>query len=215
MKEWLKADTIEDTKHFYEEKYKKDGIDAFRASNWDFFHDIVGRFFPNGLRVTDSILDCGCGGGHLLKNIFDRYPKTHPYLCGIEISPTATGIARENLKGHAFIHQGSYLDQDENFQDNSFDIVTCFGTIEHSPAVREALAQIFSYAKPGGIVMINFPLEFDGCMDSIQNEHNQKNNERFAQEHEWRAIVGEWINPFFTEKIGNDLLMVFRKWVSA
>ena len=216
MKEWLKAESIKDTEKFYESKYLKDGLEAFKQTDWNFFYDYVARFFPGGMRVTDSILDCGCGGGHFLKNIFDRYPKTHPYLCGIELSPTAAGLAQENLKGHAYIHNADYLNFDDDcFKDNSFDIVTCFGTIEHSPDIMKALGRIFSYAKPGGIIMITFPLEFDGCMTAIENEENKKNNERFAKDYEWLAIVKEHINPFFSQQIGTDLLMVFRKWVSA
>lgn len=214
MKEWLKAETPEDTKNFYETKYAKDGIDAFRCNDWNelFFHQIVHFFYE--LRPTDLILDCGCGSGHFLKSIVEKYPERHPYLCGIEISPAAANLAHAYLKGHAAIALGDYMSE-ESFKPNTFDIVTCWGTIEHSPNIQAAFERIVDYAKPGGLVMITFPLEFDGCMDHIQNEENKKNNERFATEEEWREMVSKWLNPFHVSKVGNDLLMVFRKWVSA
>lgn len=212
MKEWLKAG-IPETQKFYEDKYKRDGIDAFKCSNWDFFYSNIQNFFQS-IRPTDSLLDCGCGGGHFLKSIVQRAPANHPYLCGIELSPTAAKLAHENLRGRACIAEGDYMHQD-SFLPNVFDIVTCWGTIEHAENVEHAFKRLLDYAKPGGIVMITFPLEFDGCMDHIQNEENQNNNERFGTEEEWRAMVSEWLNPFHVERVGNDLLMIFRKWVDA
>lgn len=211
MKEWLKAESIADTEKFYEEKYKENGLDAFKKTDWSFFFFYLKMFFDT-LRPTDSILDCGSGGGHFLKSIVNRYPDNHPYLCGIELSRTAATLADEHLKGKALIACGDYMSID-SFPVNSFDIVTCFGTIEHAPDIEKAFDRIFDYAKPGGVVMITFPLDFEGCMEAIKKEPNQKNNERFATAKEWEEIVYPWIRPFATTVIENDLLMVFRKWV--
>lgn len=213
MKEWLKAETTMDTEKFYETKYAKHGLDAFRCDNWNFFFLVINIFFTD-LRPTDSILDCGAGGGHFLKSIVNKYPKRHPYLCGIEISPTAAENANNYLKGRALIICGDYINKNY-FLPNTFDIVTCWGTIEHSPDVELAFKRIIDYAKPGGLVMITFPLEFEGCMDAINGEENKKNNERFGTEQEWREMISKFLNPFHVERIGNDLLMVFRKWVDA
>lgn len=214
MKEWLKAESIEDVQNFYEVKYIKDGLDAFRCNNWDFFYSAYHLFFPNEVRPTDSILDCGCGGGHFLKDIIKRYPLRHPYLCGIELTECGATTALENTRGGATICQGSYLSKD-SFLPNSFDIVTCWGTIEHAPNLEEAFERLVDYAKPGGIIMITVPLEFEGCLSHIENEPNPKNNERFATREEWLSIFSPFLKPFLVEQVEGDLLMVFRKWVQA
>lgn len=213
MKEWLKADSIGDVQKFYDEKYKKNGQDAFRCDNWSFFFLTVTPFF-NDFRPTDSILDCGCGTGMFLQSIVRTYPKRHPFLCGIELSPTAVKLAKDNLKYRAVIAEGDYQHH-ISFNDSSFDIVTCWGTIEHSMDIEKAFMRLVQYAKPGGLIMITVPLDFEGCMDAIQAEENQKNNERFATEEEWLDFFSPLLNPFHYERVGDDLLLVFRKWVSA
>lgn len=215
MKAWLKADSVKDVQKFYDDKYLRDGSDAFKNTDWDFFFRNVEVFFPQGLRPTDSVLDCGAGGGHFLKSIVNHYGARHPFLCGIELSPAAAKIAKNNLGNHAFIHNGDYSEYSlkDVFHPNSFDVVTCFGTIEHAMDMEESFIRIFSYAKPGGIVMISFPLETEGCMSHIENEENNKNNERFGTVQEWENFCAEWNKPFAQTIIGSDLLMVFRKWV--
>jgi SAM-dependent methyltransferase len=213
MKEHLGAESIQDTEYFYEAKYAASGLDAFRQDDWSVYHEALGNFFPN-MRPTDSLLDCGCGSGHFLKSLVNSNPQRHPYLCGIELSFTAAKMANEYLAGHAAIVHGSYMHKD-SFLPNSFDVVTCFGTIEHSPNIEEAFSKLVGYAKPGGVIMITFPLEFEGCMDAINSEENKKNNERFGTREEWEAMFSGWLRPFHVEVIGTDLLMVFRKWVSA
>lgn len=210
MQEWLKAKSIDDVQKFYEEKYLKDGVDAFRKTDWRFFFRIVEIFFPY-LRPTDSILDCGSGGGHFLKGITER-SIAHPYLCGIELSPSACEAANNLLKGSAYIINQNYIN--EVFPENSFDIVTCWGTIEHAMDIGSAFFRLAYYAKPGGLIMINAPLEFEGCMNAIKGEKNQLNNERFATKDEWLSLFGKHLIPFYTEIIDDDLVMVFRKWVS-
>jgi SAM-dependent methyltransferase len=213
MKEWLQAKGIEDVQKFYDQKYQKDGVNAFKCEDWNFFFRNIGTFFEN-LGPTHSILDCGCGTGQFLKSIVQRYPNKHPYLCGIELSPTAADLAHETLKGRAAICVGDYLSSD-SFLPNTFDVVTCWGTIEHAPSIEEAFKRLLEYAKPGGVVMITVPLEFDGCLSHIQGEPNKNNNERFATQQEWVSLFSEMLNPFCVETVGGDLLMIFRKWVDA
>lgn len=212
MKEWLKARDSEDVKNFYDKKYIDAGPDAFRWNDWLFFFETVNLFF-NDLEPTHSILDCGAGSGHFLDYVVKRDPFRHPYLCAIELSPEACRIFRGRLKGRAYLVEGDY--HEESFDKNTFDIVTCWGTIEHSFSLELAFSRLIDYAKPGGLIMITIPIETENCLDGILAEKNDMNNERFATAEEWIALFSQWLRPFHTFRIGDDLLMVFRKWVDA
>lgn len=106
-------------------------------------------------------------------------------------------------------HLKSYATQD------FFDVVTSWGSIEHSFDPLNALRGMLHVVKAGGLVMITAPLEFDGCLDHIEKEPFSRNNERFMTYEEWYAYFSQVKKPIMTRKVEEpdmaDLFMVFRK----
>ena len=53
------------------------------------------------------------------------------------------------------IRQGSVCDQ--GYEDHSFDVVTLWDVIEHTPNPRQMLDRCRELLKPGGVLVVNFP----------------------------------------------------------
>lgn len=53
------------------------------------------------------------------------------------------------------IRQGSVYDQ--GYEDHSFDVVTLWDVIEHTPNPRQMLDRCRELLKPGGVLVVNFP----------------------------------------------------------
>ena len=100
------------------------------------------RICPGG-----SLLDIGCGTGELL-DVAKKYYECH----GLEPSPVAAEVARQKIGGEIV----------ESTLENAtfsklFDIVTLFSVIEHVTSPTAALSKVYSFIKPGGIVVLQTP----------------------------------------------------------
>lgn len=101
----------------------------------------------------DSILDIGCGNGHLLYQFANRFSK----LVGLELSKGRLSQAAINLADFDFV---PYLGSAENMhsiESDSIDRIVSADTIEHIPDLYAATSEMCRVLKPGGIVVINTP----------------------------------------------------------
>ena len=102
--------------------------------------------FRDFIRPTDSVIDFGCGGGFLLKNI-----ETSGLKYGVEINPAARAMAAKNG-----IECYSSLDE---IPDHSVDIIISNHALEHVPDPAGILLKMKSKVKNGGRVVIVVPHE--------------------------------------------------------
>ncbi len=95
------------------------------------------RIFPKilGIEKGDKILDVACGLGRLLEAClpFDAS------LYGIDISDVAVNKAKENVP-NANIEEGNA--EDLKFEDETFDFVTCLGSLERMIDLNKVLFEI-------------------------------------------------------------------------
>lgn len=101
----------------------------------------------------DTLLDVGCGNGHLLYQLRNRFKR----LIGLEYSAHRLEQAKLNLSDDAF---RAVLGSAENMSEiasNSIDCVVSADTIEHVPDVYPATAELYRVLRPGGILIINTP----------------------------------------------------------
>ncbi len=215
MKEWLKAESVSDVAEFYNRKYKESGKDAFSGGRYDYFFETYESIFGRP-RPTDKLLDCGSGHGSFFENVLSRYKFSSPHMTGIDVSEEALTIARKKFQNYEYEFDFSNLSMDKisfRFHDNVFDVITSWGSIEHSFNPLEAFSGMLKAVKPGGIVMLTVPIEFEGCLDPIANEPFNRNNERFMDYKEWIEYFSQVKKPIMTTKliVEGDAFLVFRK----
>ena len=97
-------------------------------------------------------LEAGCGSGRVVKYLGDLGYKN---VSGIELNAEIVRI-QNNRYPELKIYQGDILNI--QYEDDSFDVVLCYGVVEHFPNGLEApLHSIFQILKPGGIAVVTVP----------------------------------------------------------
>jgi len=93
----------------------------------------------------DVVLDFGCGGGFLLKNLDCKK------RIGVEINPSAAETAR---------HNGiEVYNQVDDVFDNSVDIIISNNALEHTHYPLDELKKLFFKLKTGGKIVFVVPCE--------------------------------------------------------
>ena len=101
----------------------------------------------------ESVLDVGCGNGHLLYQLRKRFAR----LVGIEYSGHRLEQAALNLAGLRFEgHVGSAEDM-HGIPEASVSCVVSADTIEHVPDAYAAADELLRVLVPGGLLVINTP----------------------------------------------------------
>jgi SAM-dependent methyltransferase len=101
--------------------------------------------FWDHIKETDEVLDFGCGGGFLLKNIKCRK------RFGIEVNPSAAESALRN---------GAEVFGDaKNVPDNYVDVIVSNNALEHTLQPLEELKRLHNKLRPGGKIIFVVPCE--------------------------------------------------------
>jgi SAM-dependent methyltransferase len=96
-----------------------------------------------------QLLDLGCSAGAFLSTMKGGSWGLH----GIEISPEEARLAEERTGAKVFV--GDIFDAP--FEENSFDVITCFDVLEHLYEPRKVIAKVQSWLKPSGIYYVAVP----------------------------------------------------------
>ena len=104
------------------------------------------RYGPPGGRV----LELGCGMGHLLGWLTERY-----HVFGSDINPWALSQAKRNVPEGQFV----LLSADEIcvFPQAAFDVVIAKHVVEHLSQPEQAIAEMSRVLKPGGLLILATP----------------------------------------------------------
>ena len=147
--------TISDKEHaktndyFYRAPYRYIYWNGYESLNirvrWEPIIKEIMRFKQGG-----KILDIGCAYGFLLKflpNSFEKY--------GVDRSKIAVNRAkRENPQ--AKIYLGDFTKT--KFEENSFDVITVFETLEHVVELGKTIEKAHSLLKEDGYLIASFPI---------------------------------------------------------
>lgn len=100
--------------------------------------------FEKYIKITDTVLDFGCGGGFLLNNL-----KCQKKI-GIETNRSARDIIDNEFgfENHESISK---------IEDNSVDVIISNHCLEHCPNPAEIISEMYSKLKIGGIVVLVVP----------------------------------------------------------
>jgi SAM-dependent methyltransferase len=101
----------------------------------------------------EAVLDVGCGNGHLLYQLRERFSR----LIGLEFSPQRLEQARVNLASFPFLPVLGSAEDMSSIDSESVDCVVSADTIEHVPDVYAASAEMYRVLRPSGLLVINTP----------------------------------------------------------
>jgi len=104
----------------------------------------------NSPQQNFTILDAGCGTGKNMEYL-QKYGKVH----GLDFSEEALQFCRK--RGLKNLMQGEI--EHLPYEDNTFDLVTCFGVLYHQGIKDDfkAIQELQRVCKPGGFVLITTP----------------------------------------------------------
>ncbi len=138
--------TEKEAAQYYDQIYGRKGVNAMRP--YDYYKqvfDYLGKTVP-GLKIADI----GVGTGHILRVAVEKGLEAY----GVDISSEAVRISRQNVPSAKLeVAPGEKLP----FQDNFFDYVVCFGSLEHFIDMDKGISEMMRIAKRGAIFMIVVP----------------------------------------------------------
>lgn len=183
--------------HFTGERMLPDA----NRDNLIFGEHILRYLIPAALTQDKIVLDVACGSGYGV-NILAKKAKK---VCGLDNSPEAIDYARDNyLSDNVELSVGDATSFP--YDDDFFDVVTSFETIEHLADYRSFLGEVKRVLKNNGLLFISTP---------VRNEDNLKNKfhvHEFAEE-EFKIVLKKYYrnvhvygqNNFVLNSIYDDL----------
>ena len=136
-----------------EESYKY-GYDAI---NWKYGYGLIS---PND--SVSIVLGIGSAYGHEFFPIIDKIKELH-------IIEPSDNLMSKNLKDIKPIYHKPNINGTLNFEDNSFDLITCFSTLHHIPNVSFVIKEMHRCLKPDGILLIKEPINSMGDWNKPRN----------------------------------------------
>ena len=149
----IKSQTIAGASEYYDSDYFdwQKNIGAF--GGWANAYK-----FKNSIKKTDTVVDFGCGGGWLLKNLECEK------RIGIEPNPSAA----ENIKKFGIRHFTTPIQALNELGENCVDVIVSNNALEHTLNPLQEIKNLKSLLKTGGTIHFVVP-----C-DSIDYEYNAK-----------------------------------------
>ncbi|WP_317930897.1 class I SAM-dependent methyltransferase [Halioxenophilus sp. WMMB6] len=189
-------------KEFYEEIYYKDAKPP--TTTTDHLRKLAIKM---GLKQGDQVLDIACGTGNWLLACREKGAT----VAGVDLSERAIEACKQAMpEGHFYSANAEML----NFKDNSFDLVTCLGSLEHFIDPGQALDEMVRVLKDNGELLLLVPnkdfltrklLGFKGTY--------QKDVREVAR------TIEQWQSLFFKSDITviskwKDLHVLSRQWIT-
>ena len=136
------------------EKHELTDEDGFETADQYVLHMMHSAAYLHALRVVDgkSVLDLGCNSGYGTEILSTRAQ----IAVGVDVSERAIELARNKRTGASIAFQvidGVRLP----FEDNSFDVATCFQIIEHLVEYDSFMNEVKRVLTPEGIVIFTTP----------------------------------------------------------
>lgn len=116
------------------------------------------------------LLDVGCAAGTFLDMARDRGFD----VFGVEPTPYTAEAAR--TKHGLNVFPGTL--EEARFDQSSFDVVTLFHVIEHTPSPRKLLLEIHRVLRPGGLICLETP-----CVDNLWFHLMGRNWRQYIPDH--------------------------------
>ena len=172
--------------------YQTGNLERINSIDIDFYNFVLDLLSVKksyrGKKV--KILDAGCGKGLFLKEAQKRGLEIY----GIDISNVAIKVAKKIVKGNFLVGNTEKLP----YQDNSFDYVTCLGSLEHFTHSDIGAKEIARVLKKDGEALIYVPnlmfighIYMTGRYGIMPTEGKQSFSEVFYTYSGWKKLLEE------------------------
>src|SRR5579871_5634868 len=111
----------------------------------------VAHRFPELLQVKQTVLDIGCGDGHLCAEL---KASGWPSVMGIDVSQTRVARARRLYPDLTFFDKPLAA---IGLKKSSLDLIVMEAVIEHLPRPVDTLAEFRDFLAPGGRIVLTTP----------------------------------------------------------
>lgn len=116
--------------------------------------DHIARYQFTAKRIENKrVLDIACGTGYGSKILYDAGAKE---IIGIDISKETIGFASAKYKEYPLVFQDGDITEIK-YDNNYFDVIACFETIEHVLNQEKALLELRRVLRPDGLLIISSP----------------------------------------------------------
>ena len=99
----------------------------------------------------DHVLGLGAAWGHEFLPIIHKIKK-------LTIAEPSENLRSEQLGALELIYVKPEIEGKLEFEENSFGLITCFGTLHHIPNVTFVLGELIRVLKPGGYLLLREPI---------------------------------------------------------
>ncbi len=169
---------------WYDQRFSEFG--AFETSTK--YNQLMLKWLGINSKTDKKLLDIGCGGGFFLKEA-EKFLE----CIGIDFSLVALKQAKKNCNSKLVLTSALNLP----FKDNSFDFVSCLGSLEHFINLNKALNEINRVLKKDGKINIYVP-NSNFILFKLNKATYHQPNERLASLKEWKKLIGKY---FTIEKV--------------
>ncbi len=136
-------------KNYYDSVYKDQGETSFPFDKERYLYWF--DFLPVMVDQDAKSLDIGCGVGFACSMLKEKQYQVY----GIDISEDALKVARR-LVPHGTFSMASESGRVQ-YPDNTFDLVTCFGVLEHIPDPLNSIKECYRVIKGGHYALFVVP----------------------------------------------------------
>ncbi len=134
----------DEIRSFYDTVYYRDAGTRIYVSGH------LRRMAKKYVQAGNQVLDIACGTGNWLMAASER----GAIPAGIDLSPKAIGICQHNMPAGEFVSGPA---ESLPFADNSYDLVTCLGSLEHFLDPVAAVREMVRVAKDDAAFIILVP----------------------------------------------------------
>lgn len=177
-------------KHEYKFMYEVEDTHFWYKGMRKITKTLFEKYLPENKSL--KILDAGCGTG---RNII--FLKNYGQVSGFDISPEAIKYCKKRKLTN--IKLGSV--NNISFNDESFDVVTCFDVLYHNQVknYEKAIGEFYRVLKPGGVLLIRVPAfqflfsSHDIAVDTKHRFHKTELENIFLSQH-FKILKISYIN---------------------